>query len=84
MTTKRCAWHGCRQEFTPANGQQRYCCRACATKRLEWAKMRGAPLVNALLEERNAEAAMRLALEIRQKLLDEISGSDLEKLRPDG
>lgn len=48
--SKTCKWHQCGATFTPARKDQEFCSRDCAKARMNWKRMRGAVVVDLLLE----------------------------------
>jgi len=69
-----CRWHKCGHKFTPSDGRQLYCGPKCRVKRLEWAKTRGARIVNRLLDT-NRKRVSDVALDEWLKLLEEVNGT---------
>ena len=63
----RCKWHRCNREFEPTDPRQRFCSIECRKDRSRWRELRGATIIDVLLDG-SAEDIMAA----RRKLKEEI------------
>ncbi len=72
MAEKTCHWHQCRAPFTSNHHRARFCSAACRVSHAEWAKARGAAIVNTMIDTRDdRDLFVRKILDQRRKILAE-------------
>jgi hypothetical protein len=67
----KCKWHKCRTKFQPDHHLQRFCSTACQQERAAWRSVRGAKLVDLVLDDDIAGIAKVRAALINETLKGE-------------
>lgn len=70
MKNKTCKWHECGAEFSPDHPRQEFCSAAHRQARARWLRVRGARLVDPLLD-----GDMKSLMRMKRELEDETKGT---------